>query len=277
LSLSSLTELLVPANRICIADIGASYLEPPPYDSLVKSGRARIIGFEPNLAECDKLRQIFGEPHQFFTDFVGRGGPATFHETSWVYTGSLFKPNRKVGEAFTGLWETMVPVAEHPVVTVALDDLLGDEVVDYVKIDVQGGELAVFEGAERLLRNTLVIHTEVEFVEMYENQPLFSDVDQYLRRQGFGLVKFLGPRSGPLRPCVFGGNVNTGGSQLLWSDALYVKKILEPEWMDVDQLARLALICHDVYQLGDVCYHLLRDHDRRTGGELASRYLAQMG
>lgn len=276
MSLTSLIELLAPEGRVSIADIGASYLEPPPYDGLVKQELARIIGFEPNHEECEKLRQMFGDPHQFHPEFVGRGGPATFYETSWVYTGSLFKPNQKVGEAFTALWETMIPVAEHPVNTVALDDLLGDQVIDYIKIDVQGGELAVFQGAERLLANTLVIHTEVEFVEMYENQPLFSDVDQYLRHQGFGLVKFLGPRSGPFRPCIFNGNVNAGGNQLLWSDALYVRNIVEPEWLTDEQLARLALICHDVYQMGDFAYRLLAEHDRRHGGTLATEYLARV-
>ena len=271
--IASLTELLVPEKQICIADIGASYLEPPPYDSLIKKDLARIIGFEPNAVECEKLRQIFGAPHQFFANFVGSGGPATFYETTNFHTGSLFKPNRKVGEMFTGLMETITPVAEHPVNTVALDDILGDEVIDYVKIDVQGGELAVFEGAVKLLQNTLVIHTEVEFVQMYENQPLFSDIDQFLRRQGFGLVKFINMRTGPVRPLIYNGSLNHGGSQILWSDALYIKNIIDPENLEVDQLARLALICHDVYQLYDYCYHLLREYDRRTETDLISRYL----
>lgn len=273
--LQSLTELIRPSQSICIADIGASYLSPPPYEGLLKNGHARLIGFEPNATECEKLRQHFCAPHQFHQSFVGRGGPATFHETSSVYTGSLFKPNAVIGQAYTGLWETMIPVAQHAVETVALDTVMAHETVDYIKIDVQGGELQVFEGGLRTLKNTLVIHAEVEFVPLYENQPLFSDVDVFLRQQGFRLVKFLEPRSGPLRPCIFNNDVNRGGHQLLWSDALYVKDVIDLAWMDNDQLLRMAVICHDVYQLGDFCFKLLGEWERRTGNVVANRYLSK--
>lgn len=271
--LQSFAELLVPEKLLCIADIGASYLEPPPYDTLIKNKLARIIGFEPNQAECDKLQQIYAPPHQFYPAFVGRGGAATFHETISFHTGSLYRPNPKVGETFTGLMESMQPVAEHQVNTVALDELLGDEVIDYIKIDVQGGELAVFEGAQKILQHVLVVHTEVEFVEMYAGQPLFSDVDQFMRKQGLSLVKFINMRSGPIRPLAFGGNVNNGGSQLLWSDALYMRGIVDLEALSTEQLVSLALICHDVYRLYDLSYHLLREYDRRSNTNLLPRYL----
>ena len=35
-----------------------------------------------------------------------------------------------------------------------------------------------------------MIHTEVEFVEMYERQPLFAEVDQFLRGNGFVFHRF---------------------------------------------------------------------------------------
>lgn len=273
--LHSLTAMVTPRQAICIADIGASYLSPPAYDGLLKRGHARLVGFEPNPAECDKLRRLFGAPHQFHQSFVGRGGSATYHETSTVYTGSLLKPNAVIGAAFTGLWESMTPVAEHAVQTVALDTVLAQETVDYIKIDVQGGELQVFEGARSTLKNVFVIHTEVEFVPLYENQPLFSDVDVYLRQQGFCLVKFIDMRSGSLRPCIYNNDVNRGGNQLLWSDALYVKDVIDLSWMDDDQLLRMAVVCHDVYQLGDFCFKILGEWDRRTGDCLASEYLSK--
>jgi len=56
--------------------------------------------------------------------------------------------------------------------------------LDFMKIDVQGGELHVIRGGKEFLKNNLIgIEVEVEFIEMYENQPLFSDVENYIRTE----------------------------------------------------------------------------------------------
>lgn len=48
--------------------------------------------------------------------------------------------------------------------TVRLDDVPETASVDLLKIDIQGGELMVFQNAERRLADALVIQTEVEFL-----------------------------------------------------------------------------------------------------------------
>lgn len=269
-----LSSLIRPESLIAICDVGASYLEAPRYDSLVKSGLAKLIGFEPNVEECARLKELYGAPHEFFAEFVGKGGAETFYETNWFPTGSLLKPNTGIIRQFTGLYERTTPVAEHPVLTVALDCLLAGKTVDFLKIDVQGGELAVFEGAAQLLSSALAIETEVEFVEVYEGQPLFSDVDQYLRKLGFGLVKFLGPRSCTLSPCIFGGNADIG-NQLVWSDALYMRDIFALDVLLPEQLVKLATLAHDVYGMFDFAYRFLAELDRRLSSTLAPTYLGR--
>lgn len=54
-----------------------------------------------------------------------------------------------------------------------------------LKIDVQGNELDVLQGAERTLAVTEVVFVEVSLVVLYENQPLFRDVWSYLEERGF--------------------------------------------------------------------------------------------
>jgi hypothetical protein len=66
-----------------------------------------------------------------------------------------------------------------------LDDLEEIQVLDYLKIDVQGGELSVFRSGRAKLADAVVVQTEVSFIQLYKGQPTFGEVDLELRRQGF--------------------------------------------------------------------------------------------
>ena len=59
--------------------------------------------------------------------------------------------------------------------------------VDILKLDLQGSELDALRGCSQLLNNIKVIYSQVEFTSLYENQILFSDIDQFLQKQGFRL------------------------------------------------------------------------------------------
>lgn len=62
--------------------------------------------------------------------------------------------------------------------------------IDYLKIDVEGSEFEVLEGAEQLLNNVGVIKVEVCFIPFRKDQKLFSEVDLLLRKYGFDLLKY---------------------------------------------------------------------------------------
>ena len=271
----SLTEIVAPATPIVVVDIGASLLDNPPYATLLNSGCARLIAFEPNAEECRKLQERFPPPHRIFQHFVGDGQPATFHETNWFATGSLLRPNRELLEKFQHLHEVTTLVKEHSVATVALDDIaeIGD--IDYIKIDVQGGELAVFKGAGKALGQAVLIHTEVEFVELYESQPLFADVDVFLRGRGFDFVRFTGFGSRALKPVVINRDVNAGNQQL-WADAIYMRKWVRPEAIASAKLIKLAILAHDVYGFVDFTQFLLTELDKRTNSALAPAYMSRL-
>lgn len=262
--------------QITILDVGAALSERPPYQSLVDAGRARIIGFEPNARECERLNREYGKPHRFFPYFVGDGAPAVFHETNWALTGSLFEANTPLLEKFQNLAEVVTPVAKHAVDTKRIDDIAEIADVDFIKIDVQGGELAVFRNALRPLSRTLLVQTEVEFVELYRGQPMFADVDIFLRGNGFQFHSFNGFGGRAFKPLIANNDVNAPFRQFLWSDALYVRDWMRLEELDESKLRKYAVLAHDLLQSYDLAHLVLVALDHRIGGSLASTYLKRL-
>lgn len=266
---------------LTILDIGAALLEEPAYQALIESQHARIIGFEPDADACQQLNARFGPPHRFMPLFVGDGKPGVFHQTNWGPTGSLFKPNIPMLGMFQMLGEVVVPVAEHPVETTRLDDIPEIDDVDFIKIDVQGSELAIFENAGRSLADAVLIQTEISFVESYVGQPMFSDVDAFLRQSGFQFHDFVGVGARSFKPFTNPADPSPDPllrafRQKIWGDAYYVK-----DWMRLDALApaklrKMAALLHDIVASYDLAHLVLCAMDRQTGGDTASRYLKRL-
>ena len=59
------------------------------------------------------------------------------------------------------------------------------EHIDLLWLDLQGHELAALQGAETILGNVNVVHTEVSFVHAYEGQPLYHEVIAWMQEHNF--------------------------------------------------------------------------------------------
>src|SRR5437868_3865076 len=72
--------LRTKAPMIDIVDVGAMWLgeEVLAYRALVQANAARVVGFEPIQAECDKLNAMNRPNHRFLPYFIGDGKEATF-------------------------------------------------------------------------------------------------------------------------------------------------------------------------------------------------------
>ena len=56
--------------------------------------------------------------------------------------------------------------------------------VDFMKIDVQGAEVEIMKGGVNFLKNNLVgLESEVLFTHLYHKQPLFSDIEVFVRQE----------------------------------------------------------------------------------------------
>ncbi len=64
------------------------------------------------------------------------------------------------------------------------------DTIDILWLDAQGSELSILRGLGERIRDVLYIHTEVEFDEMYQGQPLFKEVDAFLLSHGFRFLEF---------------------------------------------------------------------------------------
>jgi FkbM family methyltransferase len=276
--LASFRSLTKADVRVKIVDIGANPLTDgaAPYDRLLRAGDADVIGFEPNPAALAKLNQIKGPTETYLPYAIADGERRTLNFCQAPGMTSLLTPNQPVLELFHGFPEWGKVIGTEEVDTKRLDDIAETVGIDMVKIDIQGGELmALSHGGERL-KTTLVIQTEVEFMPMYVDQPLFSDVDLFLRKQGFMLHRFYPAVSRVMRPLLVDNNIYAGLSQLFWADAIFVRDITRLDLISDDQLLKMGAILHDCYGSIDLVLKLLSEHDTRTGGSLGQDYLSAL-
>jgi len=102
-----------------------------------------------------------------------------------LVSSSVLKPS-ELNQNIHG--KNMDIVQEVRVPQVRLDDSMkGVREIDLLKLDLQGFELEALKGCGNLLDHVKIISTEVEFVPLYDNQPLFGDIDTYIRSKGFRL------------------------------------------------------------------------------------------
>tara|TARA_R110001583_G_C5440864_1_gene389846 strand:- start:276 stop:578 length:303 start_codon:yes stop_codon:yes gene_type:complete len=57
----------------------------------------------------------------------------------------------------------------------------------YIKIDAQGYEKSILDGAEKSLENVSVLQIELSLVPLYQNSPIYTDMIEYLKTKGFEL------------------------------------------------------------------------------------------
>jgi len=274
---SLLDALEYKSEPIKIVDVGAMMLgdKPPDYHALLKPGVAKVIGFEPDEKECQRLNQSHNDDCSFLPYIIGDGSEQTFNLCNHNMTSSFYEPNTNLLEKFQCLPELVQVIKRTPVSTKRLDDIDEVQNADYLKIDVQGAEVDVFNGAENLLADIMIVHTEVEFVPLYIDQPLFAEVDQILRKHGFLFHKFFrGAIAGrTFKPLIVNNNVGQALSQSLWSDAIYVKNFLHYDQTPPEKLLKLAVILHDVYGSYDLVHYILSEYDKQTSAKYAERYL----
>ena len=120
-------------------------------------------------------------------------GEASLYVTAMANMSSFLAPDPTVFGQFgkkehdaTVITTEMVPIER-------LDELATRDgfQADVIKIDTQGSELMVVEGAERTLQSVLLAEVEVSFFRRYTGQPLFAEIEERMAGRGFELIDLL--------------------------------------------------------------------------------------
>ena len=270
-------EILGDPPAITVVDVGAASMGAgtDAWSVLAHDPNVRVVGFEPRADAC-AARNAEARPNQrFFPYFVGDGSRRTFYECQNPLTSSLYAPNDKLLSMFQNLMLPVVGTRE--VQTVKLDDIDGLVDCDLLKLDVQGAEFDVLLGAGRILASALIVHTEVEFIPMYEDQPLFGDIDVLLRSHGFLFHRFVEPFSRQIKPIVFNNDPFHAGSQLIFAEAaVFVRDLTRLDELASPKLQTLAALLHDLYGSVDLAAAVLQEHDRQTRSNLVDIYMRRL-
>ncbi|MBI4625076.1 MAG: FkbM family methyltransferase [Verrucomicrobia bacterium] len=144
---------------------------------------------------------------------------------------------------------------------------------DFLKLDTQGAELLVLAGAQATLQNALVVQTEVEFVPLYKRQPLFADIDSYLRARGFAFHRLSFVQGRTFKPMVHNNDIHASMSQMLWGDAIYIRDFMRFDELTSAQLLKLAAILNANYQSIDLAALALKSYDRIERTDVFYKYL----
>lgn len=174
---------------------------------------ADVYAFEPVPESFERLMEhAAAQPrlHGFQCAMSNSRGKATFNLGNWLDASSLLKP-RATGSTFDAYQASSRAIE---VETDTIDDFcLRHEIgrIDLLKMDTQGAELLVLEGAERMLAGGAIgiIYTEIQFAELYEGAAQAHQVTDLLSRHGYRLHNF------------YDLHHNQRG-ELCWGDAIFV-------------------------------------------------------
>jgi hypothetical protein len=179
---------------------------------------------------------------------------------------SLLEPDPAALDVFEYLKPAAQVIERVLVQARRLDDIAEIQHLDFLKLDVQGAELAVFRGGKAKLAETVAIQTEVSFMTLYKDQPTLGDIDSELRSQGFLPHCFAAIKLWPIAPCV---DPRQPLNQLLEADMVYVRDFTQADSMSDEQLKHLALIAHYCYRSFDLalrCAMLLEQRQAVQAG-----------
>lgn len=208
--------LLGCAADLVIFDVGAYIGEvTATYKKLFPE--STIYCFEPFPDSFEKLNKSCrdGSIKTYQIAFSNKKGKNTFHVNVDLSCNSLLPPTESEFKRYSA---KSIKDGEIRVEADTLDNFCAEKgisCIDILKLDVEGAEVKVLEGASRMLSKQAIklIYSEVMFIPHYEGGCLFHELTGFLNRHEYTLFNLYHLRS-------------ARDEQLRWGNAIF----LSPEF-----------------------------------------------
>ncbi len=206
-------------------------------------------GIEPDEKNYNHIKDKNNECKKYQIINVGlsnKPGEREFNILKKRTNSSIFEPNFKLLKNFHdyGRWEI---IGKRKISLNSLDNLNLNN-FDFVKIDTQGSEMLIMEGGEKTFKNTLGFEIETSFIEIYKNQPLFSEVYNYLTGKNYSFANFF-----EIIQWDWNDKVRIGKRQFAFADSIFIRPleyILDNYKSDKETLFKYSIICLAYNYLG---------------------------
>lgn len=256
------------SKPIIVVDVGARGGFESHWDFY--RDQIKLNGFEADEKECERLNQKASNSRNHFFPAVldQNSGKKIFYITTLPASSGFYLPDISFLQRIQDGVKNLSVVNTLEMDTINFDSFASEnhiDPVDFIKLDTEGSELDILKGAIKSLRKSVIgLSIEVEFLPIHKNQPVFSDVDSFLRPLGFKLFDLaIYQNARKVLPVKNLGQTHIG--QVLWGQALYLRDGVEEiegistlgdGWNDV-RILKLASIM-ELFCLHDCAIELIQ-------------------
>ena len=212
------------SRNIHFCDVGARWGISEPWKDVKEN--IDLVYFEPDKEEFEVLKKrMRSNDKGYDCALYSESIPVDLNLMKARECSSILQPNISFLKRFPKELLEMYEVEK--VISIqarTIDDIYASDKnlsIDFIKLDVQGAELDILKGGKLFLENNLIgAEIEVEFQPLYKDQPLFSDLDIYMRNNTglelYDLTKHFCKYSSGVKNCSKKG-------QMVFGDALYLR------------------------------------------------------
>jgi len=257
-------------SPIIICDIGAAPIDKTEFiDELFNNTNSKLIGFEPNEEEFNKLEK--NNPRKTFYDYaIGDGSEKYLNICKGVGMSSFLEPDMDYLNNFYWFDEMSKIVKKKKIKTKKLDDIR--EKIDLLKIDVQGYEYEIIQHGKEKIKNSLVIQLETSPIPLYKNEKTSSEVINQLEKLGFSLHMFNKVNTKPFKPMKINNSIYQGLHHLFQLDCVMINNFQDIDSFNKEDLTKLILIMFYSFKSYDFVDYLIRILDKKFNLNLIEQY-----